>query len=260
MNTNQINNRKAALIQSIKNGLPLDYSVAPGEFLALVAHTDPVNFSRGFDMLLQQTKADESEFFGYQFENECYEDKLEMVRNTLYMDPVRAQINRFKYENGLIPDDEILAFVLFLIADSDLVAYATETGEVEFDDLANLINHMANRAKFLLMCLRDNRYDILNLVVQYARKEKSDQIDTLFCFDTVEPDDGGVIGYYRTLTDKDAYYEKYGDGCIPAFAGKERMRDLGLSDDEDDFDEDNDYEDEVEDELDEPLVERDFEG
>ena len=51
MNTNQINNRKAALIQSIKNGLPLDYSVAPGEFLALVAHTDPVNFSRGFDTI-----------------------------------------------------------------------------------------------------------------------------------------------------------------------------------------------------------------
>ena len=99
------------------------------------------------------------------------------------------------------------------------------------------------------------QFAILNLVVQYARKEKSDQIDTLFCFDTVEPDDGGVIGYYRTLTDKDAYYEKDGDGCIPAFAGKERMRDLGLSDDEDD-----DYEDESEDELEEPLVERDFEG
>ena len=65
---------------------------------------------------------------------------------------------------------------------------------------------------------------------------------------------------YRTLTDKDAYYEKYGDGCIPAFAGKERMRDLGLSDDEDDDYEDDDYEDESEDELDEPLVERDFEG
>ena len=256
MNTNQINNRKAALIQSIKNGLPLDYSVAPGEFLALVAHTDPVNFSRGFDMLLQQTKADESEFFGYQFENECYEDKLEMVRNTLYMDPVRAQINRFKYENGLIPDDELLAFMLFLIADSDLVTYANETGEVEFDDLATLINHMANRAKFLLMCFRDNRFDILNLVVQYSRKEKSKQIDTLYCFDTVEPDEGGVIGYYKTLTSIEADAGKY----APAFETKECKRNLGLSDDEDDYDEDDDYEDEFEDELDEPLVERDFEG
>ena len=157
MNTNQINSRKATLIQSVKNGKPFRLTVAPGEFLALVAHTDPLNFNRGFEMLREQTKVDDDAFYDYMVENECSEEKLEMVRNSLYMDPVRAQINRFKYENGLIPDDEILAFVLFLIADSDLVAYATETGEVEFDDLANLINHMANRAKFLLMCLRDNR-------------------------------------------------------------------------------------------------------
>ena len=261
MNTNQINNRKAALIQSIKHGIPLNESVAPGEFLALVAHTDPVNFNRGFEMLREQTKVDANEFYDYVVENECSEEKLETVRNTLYMDPVRTKINKFKYENALIPDDELLAFVLFLIADSNLVSCTNESGGVEFDDLANLINHMANRVKFLLVCLRDKRYDILNLVVQYARKKKSDQIDTLFCFDTVEPDDGGVIGYYKTLTRHEAFAKTDGGGCTPAFATKECMRDLGLCNDEDDVDEDDDYEDDdYEDELDEPLAERDFEG
>ena len=260
MNANQMQNRKAALTLSLSSGKDINHSIAPGEFLALVAHTDPLNFERGLCMLKDQIKADDGEFFKYQYENECYAAALYAARNTFFMDSIRLEINKYKYTNGLIPDDEILAFVLFLIADSDLVAYATETGEVEFDDLANLINHMANRAKFLLMCLRDKRYDILNLVVQYARKEKSDQIDTLFCFDTVEPDDGGVIGYYKTLTSQEAYADAYGDGCIPAFAAKDRMRDIGLCDDEDDYDEDDDYEDESEDELDEPLVERDFEG
>ena len=107
MNTNQINSRKATLIQSVKNGKPFRLTVAPGEFLALVAHTDPLNFNRGFEMLREQTKVDDDAFYDYMVENECSEEKLEMVRNSLYMDPVRAQINRFKYENGLIPDDEI---------------------------------------------------------------------------------------------------------------------------------------------------------
>ena len=62
MNTNQINNRKAALIQSIKHGIPLNESVAPGEFLVLVAHTDPVNFNRGFE-IREQTKVDANEFY-----------------------------------------------------------------------------------------------------------------------------------------------------------------------------------------------------
>ena len=258
MNAKQNYNRKAALIQSVKNGNSLDHSVAPGEFLALVTHTDPLNFERGLCMLLDQIKADEGEFFGYQHENECYENGLETARNTLFMDPVRSQINRFKYEKGLIPDDEILAFVLFLIADSDLVAYATDEGEVEFDDLANLINHMANRAKFLLMCLRDNRYDILNLVVQYARKEKSEQIDTLFCFDTVEPDDGGVIDYYKILTNHEAFGRKCDideEVRRAAYAARKNMADLDAYDDEDE-DEDCDTSDDFE----EPLVERDFEG
>ncbi len=260
MNTNQINSRKAALIQSVKNGNSFNKSIAPGEFLALVAHTDPVNFNRGFEMLREQTKVDDDDFYDYMVENECSEEKLEAVRNTIYMDPVRAKINKFKYDNGLIPDDEILAFVLFLIADSDLVSNANETGEVEFDDLANLINHMANRAKFLLLCLRENRYDILNLVVQYARKEKSDQIDTLFCFDTVEPDDGGIISYYKTLTDHKAFVEAQGKSHGSAYTAEDRMHDLGLCDDDEDDYEDDVYENEDEEELDEPLVERDFEG
>lgn len=251
MNTNQINNRKAALIQSVKNGNPFNKSIAPGEFLAVVAHTDPVNFNRGFEMLREQTKVDDDDFYDYMVENECSEEKLEAVRNTLYMDPVRAKINKFKYDNGLIPNDEILAFVLFLIADADLVTYANETGEVEFDDLANLINHMAARAKFLLMCLRDNRYDILNLVVQYARKEKSDQIDTLLCFDTVEPDDGGVMDYYRELTSHEAFSSKLDRDakiCEAAMREREMMERFSSGGNEDEY------------KQDEPLVERDFEG
>lgn len=255
MNTNQKINRKAALEKSLSLGKPFNRAVAPGEFLALVAHTDPLNFERGLCMLQSQTKADEEQFFNYQLDNECYESALAVARNTLFMDPVRAQLNRFKYESGLIPDDEILAFVLFLIADSDLVAYATETGEVEFDDLANLINHMANRMKFLLLCMRDGRYDLLNLVVQHARKNLSDQIDTLFCFDTVEPDDGGVIDYFREQTSHEAFASKLdrdAEICEAAMRERERMENF-LSDD----DENDGYD---EDEQDEPLVERDFEG
>ena len=60
------------------------------------------------------------------------------MRNAFSTDPVRMKLSQFKYESGLIPDDEILAFVLFLVADSDLVEYASATGEVEFDDLADL--------------------------------------------------------------------------------------------------------------------------
>lgn len=167
------------------------------------------------------------------------------MRNAFSTDPVRMKLSQFKYESGLIPDDEILAFVLFLVADSDLVEYASATGEVEFDDLADLLNHMANRAKFLLMCLREGRFDILNAVVQFARKYKSEQIDTIFCFDKVEPDDGGLADYYKAMTDHDAF--------------------ATLNDDptEDDFDDGEEYDDKL-DEYDrdeeEPAVERDFEG
>ena len=205
MNTNQINNRKAQLIESIKAGLALRNSVAPGELLALVSNADPINFERGVGVLTMQTGVDSDEMLDYQIDNECCESALEVARHTVYMDPERSMINAYKYENSLIPDDELLAFALFFIADSDLVTSANETGEVEFDDVANLINHMANRMKFFFTCLREKRYDILNLIVHYARKYKSEDVDTRFCFDTVTPDDGGVIEYFNSLVDVNAF-------------------------------------------------------
>ena len=205
MNTNQINNRKAQIIESLKAGLGLRNAVAPGELLALVSNADPINFERGVGVLTMQTGVDSDEMLDYQINNECCESALEVARHTVYMDPERSMINAYKYENSLIPDDELLAFALFFIADSDLVTSANETDEVEFDDVANLINHMANRMKFFFTCLREKRYDILNLIVHYARKYKSEDIDTRFCFDTVTPDDGGVIEYFNSLVDVNAF-------------------------------------------------------
>ena len=205
MNTNQINNRKAQIIESIKAGLRLRNAVAPGELLAFVSNADPLNFERGVGVLTMQTGVDSDEMLDYQIDNECCESALEVARHTVYMDPERSMINAYKYENSLIPDDELLAFALFFIADSDLVTSANETDEVEFDDVANLINHMANRMKFFFTCLREKRYDILNLIVHYARKYKSEDIDTRFCFDTVIPDDGGVIEYFNSLVDVNAF-------------------------------------------------------
>jgi len=205
MNTNQINNRKAQFIESIKAGLGLRNAVAPGELLALVSNADPINFERGVGVLTMQTGVDSDEMLDYQIDNEFCESALEVARHAVYMDPERSKINAYKYENSLIPDDELLAFALFFIADSDLVISANETGEVEFDDVANLINHIANRMKFFFTCLREKRYDILNLIVHYARKYKSEDIDTRFCFDTVTPDDGGVIDYFNSLVDINAF-------------------------------------------------------
>ena len=205
MNTNQINNRKAQIIESIKAGLGLRNAVAPGELLALVSNADPLNFERGVGVLTMQTGVDSDEMLDYQIDNECCESALEVARHTVYMDPERSKINAYKYENSMIPDDGLLAFALFFIADSDLVTSANETGEVEFDDVANLINHMANRMKFFFTCLREKRYDILNLIVHYARKYKSEDVDTRFCFDTVTPDDGGVIEYFNSLVDVNAF-------------------------------------------------------
>ena len=205
MNTNQINNRKAQIIECLKAGLGLRNAVAPGELLALVSNADPINFERGVGVLTMQTGVDSDEMLDYQIDNECCESALEVARHTVYIDPERSMINAYKYENSMIPDDELLAFALFFIADSDLVTSANETDEVEFDDVANLINHMANRMKFFFTCLREKRYDILNLIVHYARKYKSEDIDTRFCFDTVTPDDGGVIEYFNSLVDVNAF-------------------------------------------------------
>ena len=242
MNTNNSFNRKAALQQSIAHGKSLTKSVAPAEFLSLVAYTDPLNFDRGVHLLADQIGVKETDIRTYQRENECYEASLESMRNAFSTDPVRMKLSQFKYESGLIPDDEILAFVLFLVADSDLVEYASATGEVEFDDLADLLNHMANRAKFLLMCLREGRFDILNAVVQFARKYKSEQIDTIFCFDKVEPDDGGLADYYKAMTDHDAFAALNDDPTV------------------DDWNNDEEYDDRYGRDEEGHIVERDFEG
>ena len=82
-------------------------------------------------------------------------------------------------------------------------------------------------------------------MVQFARKYKSEQIDTIFCFDKVEPDDGGLADYYKAMTDHDSF--------------------AALNDDltEDDFDDGEEYDDKLDGydrDDEEPAVERDFEG
>ena len=243
MNTNQINNRKAQIIESIKAGLGLRNAVAPGELLALVSNADPLNFERGVGVLTMQTGVDSDEMLDYQIDNECCESALEVARHTVYMDPERSKINAYKYENSMIPDDGLLAFALFFIADSDLVTSANETGEVEFDDVANLINHMANRMKFFFTCLREKRYDILNLIVHYARKYKSEDVDTRFCFDTVTPDDGGVIEYFNSLVDVNAFRSrKMKMRTERIFAAPEAKASMDISPD----DHSDDHEDSIE--------------
>ena len=249
MNSNQMQNRKAALTISLSSGKDLNHSIAPGEFLALVAHTDPLNFERGLCMLKDQIKADDGEFFKYQYENECYAAALNAARNTFFMDSIRLEINKYKYMNGLLADDELLALALFLIADSIIVDESHDAGEVEFDVIANLVNHVANRLKFLVMCMRDGKYDILNTVIQFTCKYKTEDINTLFCFDTVTPDDGGVINYIRAMTDCESYGEYY-DKLRKDH--KTTCKDLGTEDDEIDTGYGEDYG--------EPLIDRDFEG
>lgn len=261
MNTNQMHNRKMALANALKNGKPFRYAVAPGELLALIAHSDPLDFGRGTELLLKQTKANESDFYEYQFDNRCYESALEVARNTYYMDPVRAEVNKFKYENGLLADDEVLALALFFLADSDAVINCADYGEAEFDDFANLVNHVANRMKFLLLCMRDGRYDILNTVIQFARAKKTSDIDSIFCLDTVEPDDGGTIDYFKAMID----HEAYANYCLKEHEKeptRKTQRKVSFSDDDSDTDSDDDFygDDDYDDDTGEPIVERDFEG
>ena len=258
MNTKQMINRKAALVQSLANDTDIRHAVAPAEFLRLAALTDPLDFDRGVSALLDHTRADEGEFFGYQFDNECYAAALEVGRNTFFMDPVREKINKYKYENGLLADDEILALALFLIIDSTLVTEAQDFCEFEFDHVANLINHVANRMKFLLLCMRDGRYDVLNTVIQYVRKCKAEEVDTIYCFDTVTPDDGGVIEYFKAMTDHEAYGEYFDKLCEERRLAYEARKSCNRSCADEDSE--NDDEDDCEEDYEEPLVERDFEG
>ena len=66
MNTNHSFNRKAALQQSIAHGKSMTKSVAPAEFLSLVAYTDPLNFDRVVHLLADQIGVKETDIRTYQ--------------------------------------------------------------------------------------------------------------------------------------------------------------------------------------------------
>ncbi len=153
-----------------------------------------------------------------------------------------------KFTNGLIPDDEIIAYAIFLICDSDIVENANEYGEIDFYDIPDLVNHIAQRIKFILLCIQNKRYDILNAIISHVKRNKADDINTLLIYPTVEANDGGVTEFVKAWTDSKAYNEFHAKEC-------EKRRNE-YEDDEEiiDEEEDNDVENE------EPIVERDFEG
>ncbi len=257
MNTNTINYRKHQITEALKSGTPLRDAVAPGEFLALVAHLDPLSYGRGSNVLGGQLNVDEDEQFEYEITEQLGDAAVEVARQTYLMDDVRAEINRHKFANGLLADDEILAFALFLVVDSALVNDALDSEEMEFDDVADLINHVAKRIKFLLSCIRNGRLDILNTVIQYTKLKKTENIDTVFLFPTFEADDGGTLEYYKAMTDKNAYrnyFQQELDKSKAQYEESKRLSEL-LNAEEDDEDA---YSDNYEDDR-EPLVERDFE-
>ena len=82
---------------------------------------------------------------------QCNDESMAEIRNSFLMDPVRAKLNKIKYEKGLIPDDEILAFALFLVGNSRIVEEYDVIDENELYDMAELVNSTANRLKFLLL-------------------------------------------------------------------------------------------------------------
>ena len=118
-------------------------------------------------------------------------------------------MNKYKYENALLADDEILAFALFLVGDSLIVKETEDDEDIDFSIAADLVNHVAKRLKFLLMCMNMGRYDVLNTVIQFARHEMKTPINTMYCFDAVEPNDGGVTNYFKVMTDRDEYAKHY---------------------------------------------------
>ena len=169
-----------------------------------------------------------------------------------------GSLNKIKYEKGLIPDDEILAFALFLVGNCRIIEECDFNDELFFEDYAELINITANRLKFLILCMNNGRFDLLNTVIQFAHKEMQPNASTEYCFAEVTPDDRRVLDYYKRMTDHVAFGEDYD---LTSAAEKEfwervnKVREERLKK--------NDVEDE---EIptriinDEPLVERDFEG
>lgn len=257
MNTKHIQNRKAAFAIAMENhgSSYLPTTIAPAEMMALVANSDPLNFWNGVNDLTEYANADENDMMEYMLNNQCSDESLSEIRHSFLMDPIRNKLNKIKYEQGLIPDDEILAFALFLVGDSLLVREADTDSYICFDDSATLVNHVANRLKFLCLCMSDGRYDLLNTVIQYARKEMCTTVATNFVFDEVEADDGGVAEYYRTMTDPEAFKKRY-EANEEAFrkAMKTRAKDKNI------FIDDQNDDIPTRADQDEPLVERDFEG
>ena len=259
MNTNQINNRKAEFVLAMKeNNRDLYRAIAPAEMMALLHNCNPVHYEEGIDVILNNTDASEDMLMEYIDSNYCWEHDWNSALNTFLMDPVRAKLNKIKYEKGLLGDDELLAFALFLVGDSLLVLKTENGDDPDCCDTANLVTHVAQRLKFLTHCMNGERYDLLNTVIEYARHEMETPVDTAYCLDTVEPHDGGVLSYYNVMTDHKAFaqeHEKWKSAfrkkveseqikkCISGI--KEKIKDaLNFSDKKDE----------------EPMVERDFEG
>lgn len=259
MNTNQISNRKAAFLMAMEeDGTDINHAIAPAELMAIIAHTNPLKFDEGIEEVWDQSCVDEETYYNYLNRHNCTDEALAEIRHSFLMDPVRAKLNKIKYEKGLIPDDEILAFALFLVGNCRIIEECDFNDELFFEDYAELINITANRLKFLILCMNNGRFDLLNTVIQFAHKEMQTNASTEYCFAEVTPDDGGVLDYYKRMTDHVAFGEDYD---LTAAAEKEfwervnKVREERLKK--------NDVEDE---EIptriinDEPLVERDFEG
>ena len=254
MNTNQINNRKAEFVLAMKeNNRDLYRAIAPAEMMAIIHKCDPLHYHNGENHLLEISNADELCFDNYCFDNHCGESDYMVARDTFLMDPVRAELNKIKYEKGLITDDELLAFALFLVGDSLIVQENEEDEDVDYRAKANLVNHVASRLKFLASCMNLARYDMLNTVIQFARQEMDTPIDTSYCLDEVEMKDSGVLNYYDRMTNVKAFTRLHDmeEGLrVLARKAAEKMVE--------------EYRKKVGDKKieseEEPLVERDFEG
>ncbi len=257
MNERFILNRKKEIAEGVKFGKEIRRIVAPGELLALIGNTDPVCYDRGVEMLCRQIGLPSEDLFEYQLDENLNEDSLYAARDTYLMDSTREELNRYKYLHGLIPDDEIIAFAMFLVADADIILNGLEDGEIAIDDVSDLVNHVSGRIKFLLTCIQTGRYDVLNTVIQHVKRNMLGKVETLLLNPQVAADDGGVVEFYEAWTDIGAYNEFHERECAERRAAYEED-DLEGDEEgcEDDYYDDKEYSNDDE----EPLVERDFEG
>lgn len=265
MNTKAISNRKKELKDAIKAGMNITEAISPAELLALVISTDPLDVGNGCLLLSKQLglNEDSAELDEYLLNSQMFDNNShESARETFLMDDVRKKRNKYKYENGLLTDDEILAFTLFLISDADLISAFNNYGEIEYDDISDLINHVSSRMKFLLQCFAGHRYDILNTVCQYVRENKTGDIDTFMVYTDVGVDDGGVIDYFKKMTDTYAFNPDYENELSQRIVGKRMDEYLSEVIPNSHLGEINstEREDYGKPNYEEPLVERDFEG